>query len=247
MSILALRGLNKSFGALAVTRDVDLTIAEGEMHALIGPNGAGKSSLIAQIMGTLRPDAGSITLAGEPITHLPSHLRIRAGLARSFQISALIPDLSALENVALAVQARSAHPLHPFRRAARDERLNAPAQRVLARVGLADRAAIPARDLAHGEQRALEIACALVLDPRVMLLDEPLAGMGHDEAARIVTLLRQLKGRFAMLLVEHDMDAVFALADRVSVLVAGSIIATGTPEAVRADPAVRAAYLGEPC
>jgi len=250
MTLLRITGLCKSFGALAVTSGVDLDIAAGEMHALIGPNGAGKSSLIGQIMGTLRPDAGDITLGGESITHLAPHRRIRRGLARSFQISALIPDFSALENVALAVQARSPAPLRPFGRAATDARLNAPARAVLAEVGLGTRAAIPARDLAHGEQRALEIGCALALEPRIMLLDEPLAGMGHDEAARIIALLRSLKRRFAILLVEHDMDAVFALADRVSVLVAGRIVASGPPEAVRADPAVRAAYLGEdgaPC
>ena len=243
--ILTVRGLHKRFGALTVTQDLHLEIGAGELHALIGPNGAGKSSLIGQIMGTLAPDAGSVFLAGEAVTHLPTHLRAQRGLARSFQIGALIPGLSTLENAALAVQARSRAPLRPFGRAAREAVLNGPALDALAAVGLEARASVPARELAHGEKRALEIACALALWPCCILLDEPLAGMGHDEAARIIALLHRLKGRFGMLLVEHDMDAVFALADRVSVLVAGRIIASGAPAEVRADPVVRAAYLGE--
>lgn len=245
MSILAAQGLHKSFGALAVTRDVNLEVRAGEVHALIGPNGAGKSSLLAQLAGVLAPDAGRVLLAGADVTRLAPHARARLGLARTFQVSALIGSLSALENVALAVQARSPRPLAPFRRAARDMALEAPARAVLEAVGLAPRAAIPAEALAHGERRALEIACALALAPRCVLLDEPLAGMGHEEGRRIVALLRGLKGRFAMLLVEHDMDAVFALADRVSVLVGGRLIASGRPEEVRTDAAVRAAYLGE--
>jgi branched-chain amino acid transport system ATP-binding protein len=245
MSVLAAEHLHKSFGALAVTRDVNLELRAGEVHALIGPNGAGKTSLIAQLAGTLTPDAGRVRLAGADITAHPPHRRARLGLARTFQVSALIPGLSALENVALAVQARAPRPLAPWRRAAGDPALDGPARRALAAVQLADRAAIPAGTLAYGEQRALEVAAALALEPRCLLLDEPLAGMGHEEGRRIVDLLTGLKGRVPMLLVEHDMEAVFALADRVSVLVQGRILATGTPARVRADPAVRAAYLGE--
>jgi branched-chain amino acid transport system ATP-binding protein len=249
MNVLAAEGLRKSFGALAVTADVSLAVRAGEVHALIGPNGAGKTSLIAQLAGTLAPDAGRVRLDGAEITALPPHRRARLGLARTFQVSALIPSLSALENVALAVQARAPHPLAPWRRAAGDPALEETARQALAAVGLAGRAGVLAGALAHGEQRALEIAAALAQAPRCLLLDEPLAGMGHEEGARIVELLRGLKGTMAMLLVEHDMAAVFALADRVSVLVQGRILATGTPAAVRADPAVRAAYLGEdePC
>ncbi len=245
MSVLAARGLHKAFGALAVTQNVSLEVAAGEVHALIGPNGAGKSSLIAQLAGALRPDAGRVLLDGADVTALPAHRRARLGLARTFQVSALVADLSALENVALAVQARARRPLAPFRRAAGDAALEGPAREMLAAVGLEARAAVAAGALAHGERRALEIASALALAPRCVLLDEPLAGMGHDEAARMIALLGRLRGRFAMLLVEHDMAAVFALADRVSVLVQGRIIACGPPGAVRADPAVRAAYLGD--
>jgi branched-chain amino acid transport system ATP-binding protein len=245
MTVLATRDLNKAFGGLSVTRGVSLSVAPGKLHALIGPNGAGKTSLIGQIMGTLAPDSGQVLLHGADITRLPPHRRARLGLARSFQITALPRLLSALETVALAVQGVSAAPLRPYGRAARDETLNAPARAALDAVGLAARADEPVANLSHGEQRALELACALAMAPQCLVLDEPLAGMGHQESAAIVTLLLGLKRRFAILLVEHDMAAVFALADRVSVLVAGRIIASGPPEAVRADPDVRAAYLGE--
>jgi len=239
---LEVRGLRKNFGALAVTQDVDLDVPAPGLHALIGPNGAGKTSLIHQLMGTLTPDAGQIRLDGRDITRLKPHRRARLGLARTFQITQLVPSFSAAENVGLAMQARTRHPLRPWGRAGlrgvRDH---------LAAVGLATRAEIPAQDLSHGERRALEIASALALEPRCILLDEPLAGMGHEEARGIIALLRELKESFGLLLVEHDMDAVFALADRVSVLVSGAIVASGTPEQVRADPAVRAAYLGDEC
>ncbi|MBD3848286.1 ABC transporter ATP-binding protein [Bosea sp. SSUT16] len=242
---LALKGLAKSFGALKVTDGVDLSIAPGELHALIGPNGAGKTTLVHQISGTLRPDSGAILFGGTDITHLPPQKRARAGLARTFQITSTIASLSALENVALGVQAHSAHPLSLFRDATRDEALNAPAWEALEAVGLTERAHAPAGSLSHGEKRALEIAMALTLKPKLILLDEPLAGVGHEEGERLIALLKSLKGRFAMLLVEHDMSAVFALADRVTVLVYGGVIASGEPAAVRADPAVRQAYLGE--
>jgi branched-chain amino acid transport system ATP-binding protein len=243
--ILATRDLHKSYGALMVTRGVSLTVAPGELHALIGPNGAGKTTLIGQIMGTIAPASGQVLLDGADITRLPPHRRARLRLARSFQITALASELSALETVALAVQGVGPAPLRPFGRAARDETLNAPARAALDAVGLGAREAARCAALSHGEQRALELACALAMSPRCLVLDEPLAGMGHQEGAGIVALLRGLKRRFAILLVEHDMEAVFALADRVSVLVAGQIIASGPPDAVRADPEVRAAYLGE--
>lgn len=245
MSVLAAVGLRKSFGALRVTDAVSLDVCAGEIHALIGPNGAGKSSLIGQLAGTLAPDGGRVLLDGRDVTALPPHRRARLGLARTFQVSAPVAGLSALENVALAVQARAKRPLRPFGRADRDEALNVPARAALASVGLADRETMPAEALAHGERRALEIACALALQPRCVLLDEPLAGMGHEDARRMVALLRGLKGKFGVLLVEHDMDAVFSLADRVSVLVQGRVIASGAPEEVRRDPAVQAAYLGD--
>jgi len=242
---LELVGLRRAFGALLVTSDVSLTVHPGELHALIGPNGAGKSSLLSQIAGTLRPDAGQVLLDGRDVTRVAPHRRALSGLARTFQVSALAPGLSVLENVALAVQARARHALHPLRRAFPDPGLDDPARAALLAVGLAAREAQPVRALSHGEQRALEIACALAASPRCLLLDEPLAGLGPAEADGIVALLRGLKGRVAMLLVEHDMAAVFALADRVSVLVEGRVLASGLPAAMRADPMVRAAYLGE--
>ena len=243
--ILATRELHKSFGALVVTRGVSLSVAPGELHALIGPNGAGKTTLIGQIMGTIAPASGQVLLDGADITRLPPHRRARLGLARSFQITALPGELSALETVALAVQGVGPAPLRPFGRAARDETLNAPARAALDAVGLGARAAMRCAALSHGEQRALELACALAMSPRCLVLDEPLAGMGHQEGAAIVGLLRGLKRRFAILLVEHDMDAVFALADRISVLVYGRVIASDVPAAIRVNEDVKRAYLGE--
>ena len=239
---LEIRGLRKSFGALVVTSDVSLDVPTPGLHALIGPNGAGKTSLIHLLMGTLAPEAGRVRLAGRDVTHLKPHQRARLGLARTFQISQLVPSFTAAQNVALAVQARGPAPLRPW---GRTEHRNALAY--LDAVGLGARAEIRAQDLSHGERRALEIASALALEPCCILLDEPLAGMGHEEGRAMIALLGQLKRRFGLLLVEHDMDAVFALADQVSVLVAGAVVASGSPQAVRADPAVRAAYLGEEC
>ncbi|MFN3670738.1 MAG: ABC transporter ATP-binding protein [Bosea sp. (in: a-proteobacteria)] len=243
--VLALIGLNKAFGALTVTDRVSLSVQPGELHALIGPNGAGKTTLVHQISGVLRPDSGQILFRGQDITALPSEKRARAGLARTFQITSTIPSLSVLENVALGVQARAAQPLALFRNAAKDEALNEPAWAAIAAVGLTERAHVLAGRLSHGEKRALEIAMALTLEPTVILLDEPLAGVGREEGERLIALLNSLKGRYSMLLVEHDMEAVFALADTVSVLVYGRVIASGDPATVRADPAVREAYLGE--
>jgi branched-chain amino acid transport system ATP-binding protein len=245
---LEITGLRKRFGTLPVTDGVDLKVTAGCLHALIGPNGAGKTSLIGQITGTLRPDDGKIWLHGRDVTHAPPHLRARLGLARSFQITALAGGLTALENVALAVQGTGPRRLSPFGSAASDARLNAPAQEALGLVGLASRARTLARHLSHGERRSLELACALAMRPVLLVLDEPLAGMGMEEGAAIVSLLQGLKGKLTILLVEHDMSAVFSLADQLSVLVAGRIIASGQPAEIRANASVREAYLGEiPC
>jgi branched-chain amino acid transport system ATP-binding protein len=244
-ALLQLNGLCKSYGALDVTRDVSLTIAPGQVHALIGPNGAGKTTLVGQIAGAIRPDRGEVMLDGRNITHLPPQRRAQLGLARSFQIITLLPDFTARENVAIAVQRRHGSSFRFFRDAGRERALNTEADAALALVGLSGRATTLAGAMSHGEKRHLELAMALACAPKLLLLDEPMAGIGHDEAARLVTLLQSLRGQFAMLLVEHDMDAVFALADQVSVLVQGAVIASGPPAAIRADPAVRAAYLGQ--
>jgi branched-chain amino acid transport system ATP-binding protein len=242
---LAVRGLAKAFGALKVTDDVSLDVRRGEIHALIGPNGAGKTTLIAQITGEIAPDGGKIEFEGRDVTHLPTWARTRAGLARSFQITTLLPDFTARENVALAVQARQGSSFRFFAPARRDRRLTDPAERLLDRVGLASQADVACHDLSHGEHRQLELAVALALEPRLLLLDEPLAGMGLEDSARMIALLQGLKGQVPMLLIEHDMAAVFSLADRISVLVYGRVIASGRPEEIRDDPQVREAYLGE--
>jgi branched-chain amino acid transport system ATP-binding protein len=244
-AILRIEGLTKNFGGLRVTDDVTLDVRPGELHAVIGPNGAGKTTLINQISGLLAPDAGEIVFGGETVTRLPVHARAARGLARSFQITSILPRFSVLENVALAVQARRGTSFSFFGRYAAKEALNAPALAALAQVGLAERANVAASALSHGEKRALELAIALAMEPKLLLLDEPMAGTGRDETARLVDALRALKGRFPMVLVEHDMTAVFALADRISVLIYGRILASGTPDQVRADPAVVTAYLGD--
>ncbi len=243
--VLRLQGITKAYGALVVSEDVSLDVRPGEIHALIGPNGAGKTTLIGQIAGRIVPDEGRVFLAGEDVTDLPAAARARRGLARTFQISALVADLTARENVALAIRARSAGRLMPFPLPGLDRRCRTEAGERLAEVGLGDRADVLVSALSHGERRALELAAALALEPKLLLLDEPLAGTGHDESRALVKLIGRLRGRIPMLLVEHDMDAVFRLADRVSVLVYGRIVATGTPDEVRADPLVRSAYLGE--
>ena len=243
--LLAIRGLRKRFGGLLATDQVDLDVAEGETRAIIGPNGAGKTTLIGQLAGDLRPDDGAIQFAGRDVTRLDAPLRSRLGLARSFQITSIFPDFSTLANVALAVQAHAGRSFRFWRAAARDRSLTEPARAVLESVGLGRRADVLAANLAHGEQRQLEIAMALATRPRLLLLDEPVAGMGLDESQRMVRLLGTLKGRLTIVLVEHDMDAVFTLADRISVMVYGRIIATGTPAEVRGNPDVRRAYLGE--
>lgn len=243
--ILSLNRVSKSFGALVVTDDLSLELRPGECHALIGPNGAGKTTLIHQISGTLAPDSGTIHFAGEDITTASPHRRAQAGMGRTFQITSVIPSLSVLENVALAAQAKSGSSYRFFGRAAGERRLNDTAQNALSQVGLKDRAERLAGALSHGEKRALEIAVAIAMQPKALLLDEPMAGMGRDESATLTETLSGLKTEIPLLLVEHDMDAVFALADRVSVLVYGRIIATGSPEEVRSNAEARAAYLGE--
>ena len=243
--LLSVEGLSRSFGALAVTDDVSFGVDEGRLVALIGPNGAGKTTLINLISGALQPHAGRIWFAGLDVSALDMPARAALGLARSFQIAAVLPEYSALENVALAVQARSGSSFRFFGAAAREEKLNAPARAALDSVGLLARAGDPAGELSHGEKRALEIAIAIALRPRLLLLDEPFAGLGSDETRAGIDLIRALKSQYAMLLVEHDMDAVFALADEIGVLVNGRLIAWGTPEAIRADEGVRSAYLGE--
>ena len=244
-ALLEVKGLSKSFGALRASDGIDFDVAEGETHAVIGPNGAGKTTFIGQLAGNLRPDAGRILFAGEDITHLPAPRRARKGLARSFQITSIYPEFTAVHNVALAVQARAGHSFRFWRAARSDASLTSPSKDFLDQVGLGKRLHVLAANLAHGEQRQLEVAMALATSPRLLLLDEPMAGMGAEESQRMIGFLGTLKRRHTMILVEHDMDAVFRLADRISVLVYGRLIATGKPEAIRANPEVRVAYLGE--
>jgi branched-chain amino acid transport system ATP-binding protein len=242
---LRIEALRKRFGGLLVTDNLTLEVQPGELHAVIGPNGAGKTTLINQISGLVKSDAGRIVIAGRDVTALPVHARAALGLARSFQITSVLPQFSVLENVALAVQAHAGSSFRFFRRADHEAALNAQATAVLAEVGLAGRAAAPAMHLSHGEKRVLELAIALAMQPKLLLLDEPMAGTGREETERLIGVLRALKGRFPIVLVEHDMTAVFALADRISVLIYGRILASGAPDEVRTDPAVIAAYLGE--
>jgi branched-chain amino acid transport system ATP-binding protein len=244
-SLLETRKLMKTFGALVATDGVDFDVREGETHAVIGPNGAGKTTFIKQLSGELRPDSGEVRFGGEDISALAAPQRSRRGLARSFQITSVYRDFSALDNVALAVQAQAGHSFRFWRPARADRELTAPARKILGEVGLNGREDTLAANLSHGEQRQLEVAMALATRPRLLLLDEPVAGMGTDESARMVELLASLKGSKTIVLVEHDMDAVFSLADRISVLVYGRIIATGTPAEIRANAEVRSAYLGE--
>jgi branched-chain amino acid transport system ATP-binding protein len=243
--LLAVEGLSKRFGGVVALDQLDLVVHDGEAHAVIGPNGAGKTTLIAQLAGEVRPSAGRIWFAGRDITPLPAHARVRIGLARSFQVTSLLASFSALENVQVALRPRLGHSFRPFCDAARDRAHNRRAAALLAEVGLAERAANPAAELAHGEQRQLELAMALAGGPRLMLLDEPMAGVGHDESQRMLDLLLRIRRECALLLVEHDMDAVFRIADRITVLVGGRVLASGTPAAIRADPEVRRAYLGD--
>ena len=243
--ILRLEGLRKNFGGLRVTDDVTLEIERGEVHAIIGPNGAGKTTLLNEISGLLTVDGGRILLDGVNVTRTPAHARARLGIARSFQITSIVPGFSVHENAALAVQARTGSSFRFLRPAAGERETVAAADDALEQVGLSIRARVPAGELSHGEKRSLELAIALALEPKLLLLDEPMAGTGRGESEQLIETLRGLKGRFTLVLVEHDMRAVFALADRITVLVYGRVIATGTPEAIRANREVRSAYLGE--
>jgi branched-chain amino acid transport system ATP-binding protein len=245
MNHLEVRGLVKRFGGLLATDHVDLDLVRGELHAVIGPNGAGKTTLINQLSGEIIPDEGRIVFDGHDLTREPPNQRAMAGLGRSFQITSVFNDFTVLQNAALAVQAHAGHSFRFWRPAASEPALTKPAMAALEQVGLAARAHTPVAVLAHGERRQLEIAMVLATGAKCLLLDEPMAGMSPAESEAVVTLLRQLKGEHTILLVEHDMDAVFALADRLTVLVYGRPIATGTPGQIRNHPEVREAYLGD--
>lgn len=244
-ALLEIKGLRKSFGGVAATKDVSLDVQIGEVHAVIGPNGAGKTTLISQLSGEQQPDGGDILFDGRSVLNVPSPMRAQLGMARSFQITSVFQDMTMLENVALAVQAHDGHSYRFWKSAQHDHVLNDKAMTFLDGVGLSDKAHVLARETSHGEHRQLEIAMALATEPKLLLLDEPMAGMGSEESHRMIATLTRLKGDKTMLLVEHDMDAVFALADRISVLVYGELIATDTPDTIRANQAVRRAYLGE--
>jgi branched-chain amino acid transport system ATP-binding protein len=244
-SLLTVERLAKRFGGIVASDGLALDVTDGELHAVIGPNGAGKTTLIAQLSGQVPPDSGRIRFAGNDITALPMYRRSQIGLARSFQITSLFLDLSVLDNVALAAQAQAGHSFHFWRDARKEKPLREAARAALKRVGLGGRADSPASALSHGEHRQLELAMALAGRPRMLLLDEPMAGLGPEESARMVEMLRALKRELSILLVEHDMEAVFALADRITVLVYGRVIASGRPADIRANAEVRQAYLGE--
>lgn len=245
-AVLDVRNLQKYFGGLHATRNLSMSLAKGELHAVIGPNGAGKTTLITQLFGEIRPSSGAILVNGHDVTHRLPHERARLGMARSFQITTLVGDLTIAENIILALLASDGHAFRFWRRVDRNANLKDRTALALARIGLDG--LDPSRrvaDLSHGEQRMLELAIALVGDPALLLLDEPMAGLGSEESRALTGYLLGLKGRVSILLVEHDMDAVFELADRVTVLVRGEIIAVGTPEEIRNDARVREAYLGE--
>lgn len=243
--ILEVTDLSKSFGAVIASDRLTFSVKPGEIHALIGPNGAGKSTAIGQISGEIRPDGGHVRFQGRDVTGVPIYRRAQLGIQRSYQITSLFPDFTAEDNVALAIQALQGHSFRFWSSARHDASLREPACLVLERVGLAGKANRKASALAHGEQRQLELAMALASRPELLLLDEPMAGMGQSESRAMMDILRPLKGEIGILLVEHDMDVVFALADVVSVLVKGAVLMTGTPEEVRADAEVRRAYLGD--
>ena len=243
--VLEIAGLVKTFGGLTATDNVSLTVNSGEIHALIGPNGAGKSTLINQICGELQPNAGQIHLAGRDVTHLSAADRVGLGLGRTFQITSLLDEMTVRENLGLAIQAREGSNFHIFDRAATRSEVWNETDEILSGSALGARSKVMVGDLAHGEKKQLELLMALSQRPRVLLLDEPMAGLGHIESQQMIASLRAARSECAMLLVEHDMEAVFALADRISVLVYGRIIAAGTADEIRADPAVREAYLGE--
>ena len=243
--MLKVNSLVKSFGGLLATDNLSFEVEAGNIHAVIGPNGAGKTTLIRQITGETKPDSGTVIFDGEDISDVPVHLRSARGLARSFQITNIFPDMTTCDNVALAVQAQAGHSFHFWKDARKDPLLREPALVFLEQVGLAERADIVAGQLSHGEHRQLEIAMALATRPKMLLLDEPMAGMGPEESKAMVAILQGLKRKLTILLIEHDMDVVFTLADQITVLVYGRGIATDAPEAIRNHPEVQAAYLGE--
>ena len=243
--LLKTEELSKSFGGLVAIQELSMEVEAGEIHAVIGPNGAGKTTLIAQLSGSLKPDSGRIVFENRDITHVPEYRRSALGLARSFQITSVLKDFSALDNVALAVQAHAGHSFRFWSKARKSQELREPALEVLEKIGLTDQMDMPASSLSHGEQRQLELAMALATRPKLLLLDEPMAGMGVEESQKMVELLQDLKGTHTLVLIEHDMDAVFALADRITVLVYGESIACDTPENIRSNLEVRKAYLGD--
>ncbi|MSP67342.1 MAG: ABC transporter ATP-binding protein [Alphaproteobacteria bacterium] len=243
--LLATTGLTRNFGALAAVAEVSLAVAAGAVHAVIGPNGAGKTTLINLLSGDLAPTAGRVSFRGQDITALPPHRISRLGIGRSYQKTNVFAELTALENCMLAAQSRRGHSFQFVRSAAREAAIQGRAEAALMAAGLGSRAPMPATALSHGEQRQLEIAMILATEPALLLLDEPMAGMGAEESARLVALIRALAPLRTVVLIEHDMDAVFAVADRITVMVGGRVLETGTPEAIRASPAVQTAYLGE--
>jgi branched-chain amino acid transport system ATP-binding protein len=243
--ILQVTDLNKAFGAVQASDHLSFAVRRGEIHALIGPNGAGKSTAIGQLTGEIVPDSGRIEFDGRDISRLKTYQRARLGLQRSYQVTSLFPAFTAEDNIAMAIQARQGHSFRLWASARRDPALREPARAALRRMGLEDRKDLRVTQLAHGEQRQLELAMALATEPSMLLLDEPMAGMGQSESATMTETIRALKGDVSILLVEHDMDVVFALADVVSVLVKGAVLMSGTPEEVRNDPEVRRAYLGD--
>ena len=243
--LLRVENLVRRFGGIVATDHVSLDVAQGELHAIIGPNGAGKTTLISQLTGHLTPDSGSIYLGGRDISHLAAYRRSALGLARSFQITSLLLDFTVADNVALAAQAHAGHSFSFWRNARKESGLRMAAQAALERVGLAHRAGVLVSRLSHGEQRELELAVALATKPQLLLLDEPMAGLGVTESARMVKLLQELRKEVTIVLVEHDMNAVFALADRISVLVYGRVIASDVPSAIRQNEDVKRAYLGD--
>ncbi|WP_428673448.1 ABC transporter ATP-binding protein [Roseibium sp.] len=244
-TVLEVKDICKSFGALQASRNISLDLRPGEIHAIIGPNGAGKSTLIGQICGTLRPDAGSVTLRGEDVTHLPTRARARKGLGRTFQISSLAMEDTVLQNAVLGALGASGRPWRFRSTALSDKALRETAEEALTRVGLQDHARHRTAELSHGRRRQLEVAVALTLKPKVLVMDEPMAGLGAEGSKLLTGFLDQLRHEAPILLVEHDMDAVFSLADRISVLVYGEVIATGSVDEIRANPVVREAYLGD--
>jgi branched-chain amino acid transport system ATP-binding protein len=243
--LLRVENLVRRFGGILATDNLSLDVVPGELHAIIGPNGAGKTTLISQLTGQLMPNSGAVHFAGRDVTRLPSYQRSRLGLARSFQITSLLPDFTAADNVALAAQAHDGHSFRFWGSARKERHLRDAAQAALTRVGLAKRADVPVSQLSHGEQRELELAVALATKPQLLLLDEPMAGLGVTESARMVALLKELRKEVTIVLVEHDMEAVFALADRITVLVYGRVIASGDPDSIRSNEEVKRAYLGD--